>query len=99
MEGYPSDGGHLIRIKTTEPVSIRTSCDVDSKTAYVVLCEKQSNIDYRHLFFTINCAKYVGATANQSLCGLLVRTANRPTSIDSNPVDGNTSLKYTFVGS
>lgn len=99
LGGISSDGGHLIRIKTTEPVSIRTSCDVDSKTAYVVLCEKQSNIDYRHLFFTINCAKYVGATANQSLCGLLVRTANRPTSIDSAPVDGNTSLKYTFVGS
>ncbi|HGH4904023.1 TPA: hypothetical protein ACJIYZ_004744, partial [Salmonella enterica subsp. enterica serovar Minnesota] len=99
LGGISSDGGHLIRIKTTEHVSIRTSCNVDSKLAYVVLCEKQSNIDYRHLFFTINCAKYVGATENQSLCGLLVKTANRPTAIDSSPVDGNTSLKYTFIGS
>ncbi|HAT7546484.1 TPA: hypothetical protein JAW48_003609 [Citrobacter freundii] len=99
LAGFSSDGGHLVRVKTKEHVTLHTNCNVDSKTAYVILSEKQGDIDFRHLFYTINCAKYVGASANQTICGLLVKTATRPTGIDSSPVDGNTSLKYSFISS
>lgn len=99
LAGFSSDGGHLVRVKTKEHVTLHTNCNVDSKTSYVILSEKQGDIDFRHLFYTINCAKYVGASANQTICGLLVKTATRPTGIDSSPVDGNTSLKYSFISS
>lgn len=99
LAGFSSDGGHLVRVKTKEHVTVHTNCNVDSKSAYVILSEKQGDIDFRHLFYTINCAKYVGASANQTICGLLVKTATRPTGIDSSPVDGNTSLKYRFISS
>ncbi|HGV0271593.1 TPA: hypothetical protein ACNFRD_001466 [Citrobacter freundii] len=99
LAGFSSDGGHLVRVKTKEHVTLHTNCNVDSKTSYVILSEKQGDIDFRHLFYTINCAKYVGASANQTICGLLVKTATRPTGIDSSPVDGNTSLKYSLISS
>lgn len=99
IAGIATDGGHMFRVSTVDKVNIHTNCIVNSGSAYIILSEVQGNIEYRHLFYSIECGKYVGAAAGQTIAGVLVKTATRPTGIDADPVDGNTSLSYKVIGS
>ncbi len=99
LSGISTDGGHMFRVSTGEKVNIHTNCSVNAGAAYVVLSEVQGNIEYRQLFYSVNCSKYIGATAGQTIAGVMVKTATRPTGIDAAPVDGNVSLSYKIIES
>lgn len=93
-------GYHLIKVATTEPCSIVSTCTMTtSAAANTFLFQANGNVDWTHRAGGIlACAKYAGtqSVSFSAVIGLNIRSTTRP-AIDSAPVSGNVFTKYTSI--
>lgn len=93
-------GYHLIKINTTEPVSITSTGDMTTTTAAnIFLFQSNGNVEWTHKAGGgLACYRYAGtqSVTYSAVIGLNIRSTTRP-SIDSTPVSGNVITKYSSI--
>lgn len=93
-------GYHLIKVTTTEPVVIASTCDMITTTAAnIFLFQANGNVEWTHKAGGgLACYRYAGTQSDSlsAVIGLNIRSTTRP-AIDSTPVSGNVVTKYSSI--
>jgi len=100
-DGVTSPAGyHLIKINTTEPVVVVSTCDMTTTTAAnIFLFQSNGNVEWTHRAGGgLACYRYAGtqSATYSAVIGLNIRSTTRP-AIDSTPVSGNVVTKYSSI--